>query len=32
MQFLSSESSFKALHLIVKFEAIKTTLKVEKQS
>ena len=32
MQFLSSESTFQALHLIMKFEAIKTLLKVEKQS
>ena len=32
MQFLSSESTFQALHLIMKFEALKTLLKVEKQS
>ena len=32
MRFLSSESTFQALHLILKFQAIKTTLKVEKQS
>ena len=32
MQFLSSENTFQALHLVVAFEAIKTTLKVEKQS
>ena len=31
MQILSSESTFQALHLIVTFEALKTTLKVEKQ-
>ena len=31
MQFLSSESTFQALHLIVKFEALKTMLKVEKK-
>ena len=31
MQFLSSESTFKTLHLIMTFEAVRTTLKVEKQ-
>ena len=31
MQFLSSESTFKALRLIVKFEAMETMLKVEKE-
>ena len=29
MQFLSSESTFQALHLIVAFEAIRTTLENE---
>ena len=32
MQFLSSESTFQALHLVIKFEALKTMLKVENQS
>ena len=32
MRFLSSESTFQALHLIIKFEALETMLKVEKQS
>ena len=32
MQFLSSESTFQALHSIMTFEALKTTVKVEKQS
>ena len=32
MQFLSSESTFQALHFILKFKALKTMLKVEKQS
>ena len=32
MRFLSSESTFQALHLIMKFAALKTMLKVEKQS
>ena len=32
MQFLSSETTFQALHLIMTFEALRTALKVEKQS
>ena len=32
MRFLSSESTFQALHLILKFEALKTLLKEKKQS
>ena len=32
MRFLSSESTFQALLVILEFEAIRTTLKIEKQS
>ena len=32
MQFLSSESTFQTLQLILTFEAVKTTLKVENKA
>ena len=32
MRFLSSESTFQTLHLVMTFKALRTTLKVEKQS